>query len=178
LRNTATNVLIPAAVAYNAGSHIATLNPNANLAFGTQYTVTLTGGPAALRDLAVPSNPMITTSWSFTTNAQPTVTARTPAANQVGVARGANITATFSEVVTGVSGATVTLTRVVGGVTVGGAVTLTGGTLATFNPTANLLPLTQYRVTLTGGPAAIRDVGSGNAPLTTVTWTFRTGVAI
>lgn len=43
------------------------LNPNAILAANTTYTVTVTGGPTAIRDLA--GNPLLTTTWSFTTGA-------------------------------------------------------------------------------------------------------------
>jgi Ca2+-binding RTX toxin-like protein len=174
LRNTATNALIPAAVTYNATTHVATLNPTANLAPSTQYTATLTGGAAAIRDAAL-GTPLATTSWSFTTlNTPPTVIARTPGVNAVLVGRGTNVTATFSEPVTGVSTATVLLTRVSTGVTVAATVTLNAaGTIATLNPTPNLAALAQYRVTLVGGPAAIRD--TAGAPLTTVTWVFTTG---
>jgi len=54
-----------AAVTYNATTRVLTLNPNATLAANTKYTVTLTGGPAAIRDAA--GNPLATTTWSFTT---------------------------------------------------------------------------------------------------------------
>jgi hypothetical protein len=71
-----------------------------------QYTATLTGGPAAIRDAA--DNALATTSWSFTTaqagNPAPTVTARTPVTNATSVPVANNVTATFSEAVQGVSG--------------------------------------------------------------------------
>jgi len=41
------------------------LDPTASLDPNTTYTVVLTGGPTAIRDLA--DNPLISTSWSFTT---------------------------------------------------------------------------------------------------------------
>ena len=56
---------IAGTVAYNATTRIATLNPTANLAGGTNYTVTLTGGPTAIRDLQ--GTPLANTSWTFTT---------------------------------------------------------------------------------------------------------------
>jgi len=43
----------------------------------------------------------------------------------------------------------------------------------TMNPNVNLVANTQYRVTLTGGAGAIRDLAG--APLATTTWTFTTG---
>ena len=84
---------------------------------------------------------------------------------------------TFSEVVAGISAQSVTLTRVSNGATVAATVTTTGGgTVATINPAANLAANVQYRVTVTGGPAAIRDL-AGNR-LTTRSWTFTTGAAL
>jgi len=43
------------------------LNPSASLAPGTVYTVALTGGPTAIRDLA--GNPLASSSWTFTSGA-------------------------------------------------------------------------------------------------------------
>ena len=58
--------------------------------------------------------------------------------------------------------------------TVVGAITLDGtGQVLTINPTGRLRANTLYRVTLTGGAAAIRDLAG--APLVTTTWTFTTG---
>ncbi|WP_246262616.1 Ig-like domain-containing protein, partial [Arthrobacter mobilis] len=98
---------ITAAVSYDATTRVATLNPSANLAANTRYTATLTGGTAAIRD--TPGTPLASTSWSFTTGAAPAVTARTPGSGATVVATGGNITATFSEAVTGVSGTTFVL---------------------------------------------------------------------
>ena len=62
LGTTDTGTLVPALVTYNAGTRVATLNPNANLARRTVYTVRLSG----ISDLA--GNPLGAVSWSFTTN--------------------------------------------------------------------------------------------------------------
>jgi hypothetical protein len=43
----------------------------------------------------------------------------------------------------------------------------------TLNPSVTLAGNTVYRVTLTGGTTAVRDI-AGN-PLTTTSWTFTTG---
>ena len=78
-----------------------TLNPTANLAPSTVYTVTLTGNATTgIRDNA--NNALATVSWTFTTAAAPdtvppTVTARTPAVGATGVAVANNVTTTFSE---------------------------------------------------------------------------------
>ncbi|NKX53843.1 Ig-like domain-containing protein, partial [Arthrobacter mobilis] len=103
----AAGTAVPATVTYDQASGKATLVPAANLAPGTVYTATLTGGASAIRDTA--DLPLATTSWSFTAAAAPTVTARTPATDTTDVAIGGNISATFSKTVTGVSGTTFVL---------------------------------------------------------------------
>ena len=155
-----------------------TLNPTANLAAGTVYLVTLTGGSAAIRDLA--GNPLTTTSWSFTTAAAtdttpPTVTARTPAVNGTSVAVGSDMTATFSEAVTGVNGtnATLRLGTATTGTLIPAAVSYNATTRTiTLNPNASLAADTKYTVRLVAG---IRD-SAANA-LVPVTWSFVTGPA-
>jgi methionine-rich copper-binding protein CopC len=172
LRNAA-GTAVAGTVTYNILTRVATLNPTANLVADTRYTATLTGGATAIRDTA--NNALATTSWSFTTGPAPTVTARSAAANATGVNAAADVTATFSEAVIGVSGTTFTL-RNAAGTAVAGTVAYNATTrVATLNPTANLVADTRYTATLTGGAAAIRDAG-GN-PLATTTWTFTVGTA-
>jgi hypothetical protein len=68
LKNATTGAAITAVVSYNATTHVVTLNPSATLAANTKFTVTVTGGAAAIRDTA--GNPLATTpptTWSFTT---------------------------------------------------------------------------------------------------------------
>src|SRR4051812_11678333 len=180
LRNTATNTVVGATVTYDATSLTGTLNPGASLAAGTQYTATLTGGATAIRDNA--NNPLATRSWTFTTagtasggdTTPPTVTATTPASGATGVSRTADITATFSEAVRAVNGTNFTLRKTSTGTKVSATVSYDATThVGTLNPGVTLAANTTYTVTLTGGPAAIRDIA--NNPLTTVTWTFTTG---
>ena len=171
------DTLIPRVVTYNSGTGVITINPNVNLLPGTEYTVRLLSG---ITDLA--GNPLAPTSWSFTTagsppapvNPAPTVASSTPVANSIGALRNSNLTVNFSEAVTGVSAATVVVQRVSNNTTVVGAITLDGtGQVLTINPAGRLRANTLYRVTLTGGAAAIRDLAG--APLVTTTWTFTTG---
>ena len=172
LRNAA-GTAVAGTVTYNATTRVATLNPTASLVADTSYTATLTGGATAIRDAG--GNPLATTSWTFRAGTAPTVTTRGPAANATGVSQTANVTATFSEAVTGVSGTTFTL-RNAAGTAVSGTVTYNATTrVATLDPTATLAADTRYTATLTGGATAIRDAGS-NA-LTTTSWTFTTGPA-
>jgi hypothetical protein len=156
------------------------LNPGANLTAGTQYTATLIGGPAAIRDAAgnaLSPNPL---TWTFTTagsgdTVAPTVTARTPAVDAPRVGRASNITATFSEPVQGVSGTTFTLTDVVTGEVIPATVTRNGTTNKwILNPGASLAARTRFTVTITGGANGVRDL-AGNPLAGDVTWSFTTG---
>ena len=179
LRNAAGTAI---AGAVTQAGNVWTLNPNADLAAGTTYTVTLTGGATAIRDLAVPAAPLVTTTWSFTTaaavNAPPTVTARAPAVGATGVPVGNDITATFSEAVHGVSNTTfIVRSNAAPGTVIAATATQNGTTNQwVLNPTADLAANTTYTVTLTGGAAAIRDLA--NAPLATTTWSFTTAAAV
>jgi len=177
LRNSA-GTAVPAAVSYDAATRTATLNPTSLLAASQKYTATLTGGASAIRDAA--GTPFVTGSWSFTTAAAPTVTARTPGANGTAIAAGSNVTATFNTGTSGsgmqgISGSTFVL-HGPNGTVVPAAVTYSATTrTATLDPAAALANDTRYTVTLTGGAAAIRD--TAGTPLTTTSWTFTTGPA-
>jgi len=58
---------VAADVSRNGTTNQWILDPSAQLAANTTYTVTVTGGPSAIRDLA--GNPLVTTKWTFTTGA-------------------------------------------------------------------------------------------------------------
>jgi hypothetical protein len=159
--------VIPAAVTYNAATRVATLNPNATLAADSTYTATLSG----VTDLA--GNPMVASSWTFTTGPAPTITSMSPSPGTTGVARNRDVVVKFSEAVAGVSATTVRITRVSDGSVITGTITLDNADRrVTVNPTATLLANTRYRVTVTGGTGDIRDL-AGN-PLATRTWVFTT----
>ncbi len=163
---------IAATVAYSAANLRVRLNPSANLAQNTTYTVVLTGGATAIRSAA--GVPLTDTSWTFRTiaPAAPLVTTTTPTDGATAVARGANILANFSQAVTGVSGTTFLLRNSATGTLVPAVVTLNAaGTRATLNPNAALPRNTVFTVTLTGGASAIRSLATG-LPLATTTWSF------
>jgi Ca2+-binding RTX toxin-like protein len=175
LRNVATGALIGSTVTRNGTTNQWILNPTPTLGVDTRYAVTLTGGATAIRDLV--GNPFATTSWSFLNGPAPTVTARTPAVNAIGVGRTANVTASFSEGMAGVATTTFFL-RSVAAPTIAIPATVTrNGTTNQWilNPGATLAANTQYRVTVTGGTGAARDA-AGN-PLATTTWLYTTGAA-
>ena len=176
LRNNATGALAARVVTYDAATRTVTVNPNANLVPGTSYTLTFVGtGANGIRDLAGVRLP--TTAVDFVSEADttaPTIIGTTPADNATNVGRNANQVINFSERVVGVNQTTVVLTNVATGVAVAKAVNLNAaGTRLTINPNAILARNTLYRITLTGGPTAIRDA-FGNPLVTTTTITFRT----
>ena len=158
--------VIPAAVSYNATTRVATLNPTATLLADRSYTATLSG----IRDGA--GNTMVASSWSFITGPAPTITALTPAAGATAVGRLVSPTATFSEVITGFTATSVTVTRP--GTTIASTLSFNATTrVLTINPNATLLANTTYTVTITGGTGAVRDL-AGN-PVVTRTWSYTTG---
>jgi hypothetical protein len=65
---TASGTAVPATVSYDAATRTATLTPTAALAFGTQYRVTVEGGPTDPRVKDVAGNALAAdTTWTFTT---------------------------------------------------------------------------------------------------------------
>ncbi|HSP52604.1 MAG TPA: peroxidase family protein [Cryobacterium sp.] len=100
----------------------------------------------------------------------PTVTARTPVSGARSVSQTANLTATFSEPVTGVNGTTFVLR--LGATVIPSAVTYNAATrVATLNPNATLAADSTFTATLSG----ITDL-AGN-PMAASSWTFITGPA-
>ncbi|MDJ0339375.1 Ig-like domain-containing protein [Cryobacterium sp. PH31-O1] len=105
----------------------------------------------------------------------PIVTAKSPLTLATRVAQTANVTATFSTAVQGISTTTMRLKNPTGTV-LAAAVSYNATTrVATLNPTATLSADTKYSLSLTGGVSAIRDT-VGN-PLRSTGWSFTTGPA-
>jgi hypothetical protein len=172
---------VPLNRGYNVTTNRLTLYPygatGQKLVPGAEYRVTLSGGPTAIR--SVSGVPLETQSFTFTTAAPPapTVVGATPGAGDTGVPIGTSVTVEFSERVTGYGGANVTLTRVSNGENVplnrGYNVTTNRLTLYPYGATGQkLVPGAVYRVTLSGGPTAIRSVSG--VPLETQSFTFTT----
>ncbi|WP_165783233.1 Ig-like domain-containing protein [Leptospira barantonii] len=147
----------------------ATFTPFFNLGYGTTYTATLT---TAIKDSAGNSLAAPYT-WTFTTGATPDVIAPSvsmeyPNPGQTGVAPNATITVAFSETMdcTTLTTATFTLGGAPGTVSC-------SGTTATFTPSPNLNPGTNYMASITAGA---KDL-AGN-PASPFTWSFWTGAAL
>lgn len=158
-----------------------TLDPGSDLAAGTVHTVTLTGGPDAIRDLA--GNVLFTKTFSFTTAAAtvapgdavaPTVTAKTPKAGATGFSRTGNVTATFSEPVANVTTGTFVLRNQATGAVVPATVKRSSTTNKwILNPSVTLPARTMFTATVVGGDTGVEDL-AGNPLAADVTWSFRT----
>jgi Ca2+-binding RTX toxin-like protein/methionine-rich copper-binding protein CopC len=154
------------------GGTASTLAPN------TQYRLTLTGGPSAIRSLT--GTPLATTTITFTTlpaAPAPTVLSTTPVDGATNVAVGSNLQVFFSEAVTGYGGSNVRVTKVSDNTNVPlTRAFYTADNRLLVNPfggAADTLEAgTEYRLTLTGGPSAIRSLTG--TPLATTTITFTT----
>ena len=169
---------VPGTVTYVAATNTATFAPTANLLPSTQYTATINTSAYSAAGNALASNYV----WSFTTGktaniTSPTVILTIPASGATSVPTNQIITATFSE---GMDSGTITAPGTftvavsgVGGAAVLGTVSYAGST-ATFTPTANLAPSTQFTATITN---AAKDL-SGNALIAGAVpnpWSFTTG---
>ena len=163
---------VAATVSYDAATNTATLNPTADLAYNTSYTLTVTTG---VKDVAGNALAAQSTS-SFTTmqdTVAPTVTARTPTA-ATGVPAGTDITVTFSEAMNAstINGTTFTINQTSGAGSpqaVTGAISYDAATrTATFNPSGNLVAGASYTVTVTTGAEDL----AGNALTGNFTFNF------
>jgi hypothetical protein len=142
---------------------------------GTVVVTGLTNGTAYTFDVAA-VNAVGTGGFSARTAAltprtefvAPTLTARSPAPGAFSVSQGANVTATFSEAVTGVTGTNFQLRQ--GTTAIAAVVSYNSLTrVATLNPVATLPADRLYTVTVSG----VRDL-AGNT-MATSTWTFTSG---
>ncbi|HEY7090888.1 MAG TPA: N,N-dimethylformamidase beta subunit family domain-containing protein, partial [Tepidisphaeraceae bacterium] len=158
--------VVPSSVNYNSGANTAGLVPNSQLAATTTYIATVSGAS----DLS--GNVMTTPfSWSFTTSnpsAPPSIISVTPEAGATGVAKGAEIEATFSKLVQAASISFV-LTDSAGNVVPGTVNYEDEENTASFTPNAALSPLTSYTATVSGAT----DL-SGNPMTSPYFWSFTT----
>jgi hypothetical protein len=150
----------------------ASFTPTAALAASTLYTATITTGAEDPGGNSLASNFV----WTFTTGAIPTVISTNPLNGAITVPINQKITATFS---IAMNSTTVTAAGTfsvavagAGGAAVPGTVTYVAATnTATFAPTANLSPSTQYTATITTSAQS----ATGNALAANFVWSFTTG---
>lgn len=173
LKTTVGGTTISGTVTYNTTTHVATFTPASALANNTGYTATITTGAKDVAGNALVANKV----FAFTTIADttpPTITATTPTNAATGVALTTTVTVTFSEAMdpTTINTTTFSLAVTSPSSAVAGTVSYNNGThVATFTPSAPLLPSTSYTATVTTGA---KDV-AGNSLPGTVTFTFTTG---
>jgi len=146
----------------------ATFNPTANLLANKEYTVTITTDATSLA-----GTPLVSAvSWSFTTEAAPTVISTTPAPNATMVQTNVSATATFS---TAMNPATINATSFTlkQGVTLVPAVVTSLGNTATINPNANLTTGLLYTATISTAVTS-----AGGAPMAMeYAWSFTPGAS-
>lgn len=152
----------------------ATFTPSAALAASTVYTGTITTGAADPLGNHLASNFV----WTFTTGTTPSVISTNPLNGATNVAINQKITAAFSEAMnstTVTAAGTFTLAVTSGGAAVPGTVTYVAATnTATFAPTSNLLPSTQYTATITTAAQS----AAGSALASNHVWSFTTGKTV
>lgn len=171
LTNNSTGAVVPATVVGSSYDKVWRIYPTTNLPEDTWYTVKAVGGVSAIRDLA--GNPFSTIQWNFLAGLQPMMSSRNVSTNAVGVPVSTTLNIGFTEAITGMSTTTFTLKVLATGALVPATVTWSAGTGKwVLTPNAPLASATQYRLQLTGGTSAIRDL-AGN-PFSTLAWNFTT----
>ena len=180
LRNTFTNALITATIAYNSTTRTATLFPTTPLTTAFVYTAKIKGGTAGVKDLA--GNAMLNDyTWSFIVIplvdlTAPTVLSVSPANGATGVSRNTAITAVLSELLmpSSVSTSTVEL-RNAANVLIPTTITHdVANRIIKLTPSATLASSSLYRATIKGGSSGVKDA-SGNPLSANYTWSFTTG---
>ena len=105
----------------------------------------------------------------------PTVSLTSPLDAAIGVTRSGNITATFNEAMSATTLTDASFTLAAGATAVAGIVSMdSGSTVATFDPTVDLVSNTLYTATITTGA----QDAAGNALAADYVWTFTTGTVV
>lgn len=148
----------------------ATFTPNSDLAFGAEYTATITTDVTDVSGNSLALGIVL----QFTTIADttpPTVTDTTPADSSINVGIDTNVTAVFSEAIDPATVSTSSFTLEYGATSVSGAIAVAGDGLSViFTPDSPLTYDTSYTATLTTG---VTDT-YGNGLAADVVWQFTT----
>lgn len=172
---TASNVLVPATVVYNAATQQVTIAPQSALSYGTVYTATLKGGSSGIKDVA--GNALASDfSWSFTTMSDvtpPQVTQVSPLSGATGVALSLSATATFSEALqtATVNASTVEIRDAANTQIAAGIAYNTTTSQIVITPVDSLSYQTIYTITIKGGANGVKDE-AGNALVSDYIWSF------
>jgi hypothetical protein len=154
---------------------VATFTPTADLTVNTVYTATITTGAQDPAGTPLGNN----FTWTFRTvpaPTPPTVISTVPANLALNVPINQSLSATFSlaMIPATIDTATFTLTGPGGTAVAGAVVYVAAGSVATFNPTATLLPSTTYTATITTGAQDL----AGTPLASNYVWTFTTAAAV
>jgi Ice-binding-like/Bacterial Ig-like domain len=149
----------------------ATFVPSNALTANTTYTAKITTAVKDLKGNALQANYV----WTFSTGAvlSPTVISTNPADSAVNVVLNKIITARFSGPMDSLTLTTTTFTLKQGATVISGTVSY-NDTVATFTPSANLLPGSIYTATITTGAKNTTGTPLAN----NYVWTFTTGVLV
>jgi hypothetical protein len=160
----AANNPVSGTVAYNATTNTATFTPSALLGTSTTYTATVSGAQDSS------GNTMSPVSWSFTTEAAPALTSKTPASGATNVATTSTVQAVFNKAIQ--SSTLSFVLKDASGATVASTVAYNASTnTATLTPNALLATATTFTATVSGAKDA-----SGNL-MAPVSWSFSTEAA-
>ena len=177
-------------VTYSAASRTVTFTPGATLATSTLYTATITAAATDIAGNALAGNqaPLPAASayvWTFTTGtttdaAAPTITLTNPANAGSNVPLNSGVNAQFSEPMdqATINSTTFTLQTTPSGPVLGGSFSYDPqSNIATFTPSSNLAPSTQYTATVTTGAMDLAGIAlaPGGVPNP---WTFTTGTTL
>ena len=168
---TLANGTTPVAGAVTFSGTTASFTPTVNLLPGTQYTGTITAGTKSLAGIPLAVDYV----WKFTTGPSPVVNSTDPVPLATSVAVNKVVSAKFSLLMDplSINGTTFTLTQGTPAVAVLGTVDY-DGTTASFVPSSNLLPGTQYTATITSGVKSMIGIPMA----ANYVWTFTTVAAI
>ncbi len=170
------------------GTSMATPHVSGVAALVASKYPTLLSQPKAIKKIIMDTGkPLAATAGKTVTgdmaNAQaalfPRVTTTSPTYGKTGVARGTNVTATFSEAMnaTTVNGTTFTLVKDGTTTKISATVTYDATTKkATLNPSASLAANTVYKATVKGGSTGVKNT-LGDPMFTSKVWKFTTGAS-
>jgi hypothetical protein len=165
----ANNNTVSGTSSFNSANTVATFTPSSALAYGTQYTATVSGATNSTgQTMASPY------SWSFTTAsapAAPAVSSTSPASNATGVAVSVAPSATFNQAVTP-SSVTFTLNDASNNPVSGSASFNSANTVVTFTPSSALAYSTTYTATVSGATNS-----TGQTMTSAYSWSFTTATA-
>ena len=174
-------VPVAGTVTYDTASNTAIFTPSANLATGTEFTVTISNAATDLEGNALIAGD-VPNPWSFTTGAAlnataPTVTITNPADGATGAPIDTTVNATFSAPMNPmtITTASFLVTTTATGAPVPGTVAYDAASqIVTFTPSANLAGDTQFTATIS---PLVQDIDGNSLAAGVVPnpWSFTTG---